>query len=132
MCTLSMRIVTRRKLRQSITIENSNILANFRIKSKSLEILILRLCLIYAKKSPSKISRLGTFNLSSYILRNSPYIGDYRITTRGMKARTVVVAVLCDMFRPLSKNVLYRDQGNSIYWLKNKSVHAYYIFTDVI
>ncbi len=41
MRTLSMRIVTRRILRQRITIENSNILANFRIKSKSLEILIL-------------------------------------------------------------------------------------------
>ncbi len=61
MRTLSMRIVTRHILRQRITIENLNILANFRIKSKSLEILIL-LGLIYAKKSPSKISRLGTFN----------------------------------------------------------------------
>jgi hypothetical protein len=41
MRTLSMRIVTRRILRQRITIENSNILANFGIKSKLLEILIL-------------------------------------------------------------------------------------------
>jgi hypothetical protein len=38
---LSMRIVTRHILRQRITIENSNILANFLIKLKSLEILIL-------------------------------------------------------------------------------------------
>jgi hypothetical protein len=37
MRTLRMRIVTRRILRHRITIENSNILANFRIKLKSLE-----------------------------------------------------------------------------------------------
>jgi hypothetical protein len=41
MRTLSMRIVTRRILRQCITIENLNILENFRIKFKSLEILSL-------------------------------------------------------------------------------------------
>jgi hypothetical protein len=39
MRTLSVRIVTRRILRQRIIIENLNILANFWIKSKSLEIL---------------------------------------------------------------------------------------------
>jgi hypothetical protein len=41
MRTLSMRIVTRGILKQRITIENSNILATFRIKLKSLEIFIL-------------------------------------------------------------------------------------------
>ncbi len=48
----------RRMLSMRITIEKSNILANFWKKWKSLEIRIL----IYAKKTPSKISRLGTFN----------------------------------------------------------------------
>ncbi len=68
MRTLSMRIVTRRILRQRITIENSNILANFQIKSKSLEILILwtNLGLIYAKKPLSKISCSGTYKLLSF------------------------------------------------------------------
>jgi hypothetical protein len=61
MRTLSMRIVTRRILRQRITIENSNILANFQIKSKSLEILILwtNLGLIYAKKTAVENLMLG-------------------------------------------------------------------------
>ncbi len=40
MRTLSMRTVTRHILRQHIIIKNVNILANFLIKSKSLEILI--------------------------------------------------------------------------------------------
>jgi hypothetical protein len=50
MRTLSMRIVTRCILKQRLTIENLNILANFRIG------------LIYAKRPPLKISCLGPFN----------------------------------------------------------------------
>jgi hypothetical protein len=55
MRTLRMRIVTRRILRHRITIENSNILANFRIKLKSLESLfygLIRLDLCKKNRRP--------------------------------------------------------------------------------
>ncbi len=72
--TITTRIVTRHILRQRITIENSNILANFRIKSKSLEILILwplDLC----KKPQLKISCLGTFKNCEWFL--PPLMGQW-------------------------------------------------------
>jgi hypothetical protein len=69
MRTLSMRIVTRRILRHHVTITNSNILVNFLIKLKSLEIFFYDLIMFdLCKETAVENLTLGTFKESQMVL----------------------------------------------------------------